>query len=310
MTHTITNIEIPGVRKCASGKVREMFDLGDAILIVVTDRISAYDSVMPTGIPEKGRVLNLLSDFWFRHLRPITSHHVMATDTAFIVDWIARCGGSVSPVLKTALAGRSLLAVKVDVLPVECVVRGYLAGSLWSEYCAAGGPEKGAVIHELALPPGLTESDRLPQPVFTPATKAESGHDINIGMRELSAIVGAAVAERLADVSVRAYSRAAQVAIERGVIIADTKFEFGFHDGTLTLADEALTPDSSRFWDAASYAPGAGQASFDKQYLRDWLVRSGWNKEPPAPALPDEVVQGTSARYVEAYERLTGHPLP
>ncbi|NLI00254.1 MAG: phosphoribosylaminoimidazolesuccinocarboxamide synthase [Chthonomonadales bacterium] len=306
---TITGLDIQGLPKLVSGKVREVFDLDEAVLIVATDRVSAYDSVMPTGIPHKGRVLTMLSEFWFRHLRPITVHHAITTDTAFIVEWIRRCGGHVSPDVAAALDGRSLLAVKADILPVECVVRGYLSGSLWAEYCAAGGPQKGATIHGIELPAGLQESDRLPEPLFTPATKATSGHDINIGMAEMAEIVGAEIADALSRLSIAIYRRAADIALARGIIIADTKFEFGYHNGVLVLADEVLTPDSSRFWDADAYAPGRGQASFDKQYLRDWLVASGWNKEPPAPELPDDIVAGTSERYLEAYRRITGQPL-
>lgn len=310
MHTTVTGLDIPGLRKRVSGKVREVFELDDAVLIVATDRISAYDSVMPTGIPHKGRVLNMLSEFWFRHLRPVVVHHAITTDTAFIAHWIRQNGADVTPEIVAALDGRSLLAVKADILPVECVVRGYLAGSLWSEYRAAGGPENGATLHGIPLPAGLQESDRLPTPLFTPATKETSGHDINIGMAEMREIVGAEVADTLASLSLTIYQRAAEIALARGIIIADTKFEFGYHNGTLVLADEVLTPDSSRFWDAEAYAPGRAQDSFDKQYLRDWLVASGWNKEPPAPELPDDVVAGTSERYLEAYRRITGTPLP
>jgi phosphoribosylaminoimidazole-succinocarboxamide synthase len=309
MDPTITTLDIPGVTRIATGKVREIFDLGDAILIVVTDRVSAYDVVMPNGVPHKGRVLNTLSEFWFRHLRPIVAHHVITTDAEFIADWIRRVGGTLDAKTAADLSGRATLAVRASILPVECVVRGYLAGSLWSEYTAADGPRVGATIHGLALPAGLRESDRLPSPVFTPSTKATSGHDENISMTELAGIVGAETAARLADLSIRMYACAADIAHARGVIIADTKFEFGVHDGGLILADEALTPDSSRFWDLLAYEPGRSQASFDKQYLRDWLVNSGWNKEPPAPRIPDDVVAGTSARYLEAYQRLTGRSL-
>jgi phosphoribosylaminoimidazole-succinocarboxamide synthase len=309
MVTTVTEVTIPGLRKRASGKVREVFELQDALLIVATDRVSAYDSVMPTGIPHKGKVLNLLSAFWFQHLRPLTVHHVISTDTRFIIEWIEASGGSVSAELAQQLDGRSLLAVDAKIVPIECVVRGYLAGSLWAEYCAEGGPQRGATLHGIQLPAGLREADALPEPVFTPATKAASGHDINIGFGEMAAIVGEETARQMADVSLRIYRRAAEIARGRGIIIADTKFEFGFHNGVLVLADEALTPDSSRFWDASAYAPGSGQASFDKQYLRDWLVASGWDKEPPAPELPPDVVEGTSARYLDAFARLTGHPL-
>ncbi len=309
MANAVTDIQIPGLRKRATGKVRDIFEVRDALLIVATDRVSAYDSVMPTGIPLKGAVLNLLSEFWFRHLRPLTVNHVISTDTAFIMDWIAESGGTVSDALFEQLHGRAMLAVEAQIVPVECVVRGYLAGSLWAEYCAEGGPQRGAELHGIQLPPGLRESDQLPTPIFTPATKAATGHDINISVATMARAIGEETTNRLAELCLSIYTRAAAIARERGIIIADTKFEFGTHAGSLILADEALTPDSSRFWDAETYTPGTGQASFDKQYLRDWLVASGWNKEPPAPNLPQEVVEGTSQRYLEAYRRLTGHPL-
>ncbi len=310
MASAVTDLHIPGLRKRASGKVREVFEVKDALLIVATDRVSAYDSVMPTGIPRKGAVLNLLSEFWFQLLRPLTVNHVISTNDEFILDWIVASGGQVSDALAEQLRGRALLAVEADIVPVECVVRGYLAGSLWAEYCAEGGPQRGATLHGISLPAGLRESEQLPEPIFTPATKATTGHDINISVEEMAMAVGEDTTHHLMDLSLRIYKRAAAIARERGIIIADTKFEFGRHAGARVLADEALTPDSSRFWDAETYAPGTGQASFDKQYLRDWLVASGWNKEPPAPALPDDVVEGTSQRYLEAYRRITGRPLP
>ncbi len=308
MAETVFRASIPGLTPISSGKVRELYDLGPTVLIVASDRVSAYDSVMPTPIPLKGAVLTSLSRFWFRKLRPFAVTHYITTDTDYILGELERAGVSPTVELRTALEGRSMLAVRAEMLPVECVVRGYISGSLYAEYCAADGPRKGAVVHGLRLPAGLSESDRLPEPLFTPATKAATGHDMNISFDQAADIVGKDLATQLRDTSIRVYAEAARIALERGVIIADTKFEFGLHNGVLTLADEVLTPDSSRFWDVSNYEPGKSQPSFDKQYLRDWLVASGWNKEPPAPELPHDVVAETSRRYVEACQRITGLP--
>jgi phosphoribosylaminoimidazole-succinocarboxamide synthase len=273
----------------ASGKVREIYDLGDELLIVASDRVSTYDVVHPTPVPDKGKVLTGLSSFWFERTRDIVPNHVV----------------SVADGVPAEARGRAMVVRKLHMLPIEAVVRGYLSGSGWKDYQQTGA------VCGVELPSGLRESDRLPEPIFTPATKAQEGHDENIdfdGAVEL--IADRALAERVRDVSIAVYEAAAEHARARGIILADTKFEFGFVGGELTLIDEALTPDSSRFWDAASYEPGRDQPSFDKQPVRDWLERSGWNKQPPAPDLPDEVVRATAARYVAAYERLTGSKLP
>ncbi len=310
MTAPVLRTEIPGLKLFARGKVRDVYDLGDTLLLVVTDRISAFDVIMPNGIPDKGRVLNQLTRFWLRHLRPLASTHYITTDDDFIADRIAEAGAVVTPELRAVLAGRAMLGVKAQAFPVECVVRGYLAGSLWKEYRQAGGQAQPVTLHGIELPAGLRESERLPEPIFTPATKAETGHDENISLAEVERIVGVGTARQLAEVSLALYQRASERALRNGIIIADTKFEFGLHAGALTLIDEALTPDSSRFWDAAIYAPGHPQPSYDKQYVRDWLEASGWNKEPPAPELPPEVVARTAEKYREAYRRLVGKPLP
>jgi phosphoribosylaminoimidazole-succinocarboxamide synthase len=308
MTPVLTT-QIPGLPKFTTGKVRDVYDLGDTLLIVATDRISAFDVIMPNGIPDKGRVLTQLSRFWFLHLRPLVSTHYISTDTAFIADRIAEAGATVTPELRTMLEGRAMLGVKARAFPIECVARGYLAGSLWKEYRQAGGEKQPVTLHGIALPTGLRESEALPEPVFSPATKAESGHDQNIGITEVERIVGAGTARQLAEISLALYKAAAERARKHGIIIADTKFEFGLHGGAITLIDEALTPDSSRFWDEAIYTPGQAQPSYDKQYVRDWLEASGWNKEPPAPMLPEDVVARTAEKYREAYRRIVGTPL-
>ncbi|NUQ69190.1 MAG: phosphoribosylaminoimidazolesuccinocarboxamide synthase [Chthonomonadales bacterium] len=297
---------LPGIDPIVSGKVREIFPVDDALLIVVSDRISAYDSVMPTPIPNKGRILTELSRYWFRRLRPITPTHYITADMDYIATRLRETGYYLTPSDLNHLHGRSMLVVRADMLPVECVVRGYLAGSLYAEYLAADGPSKGARLHDIDLPPGLLESARLTEPVFTPATKAETGHDVNISFSQMSEIVGSKLAEELRRTSLDIYRAAADLTLQRGIIIADTKFEFGLHRGVLTLADEVLTPDSSRFWNADLYQPGHAQPSFDKQYLRDWLIGSGWDREPPAPELPEEVVRETSSRYRRALEAITG----
>jgi phosphoribosylaminoimidazole-succinocarboxamide synthase len=272
--------------------VRDVYDLGEHLLIVATDRISAFDYVLGSGIPDKGAVLTQLSAFWFDLLKDITPHHLVTID---VDDFPA-----VTRPYKDMLRGRSMLVRKTSPLPIECVARGYLSGSGWKDYGRSGA------VCGVALPAGLRESDRLPEPIFTPATKAESGHDENISEAEAGAIVGQGLIARLGDLTLRIYGLGVAHALSRGIIIADTKFEFGLADDQLILIDEVLTPDSSRFWPAAEYVPGRGQPSFDKQFVRDYLERIGWNKQPPVPSLPDEVVQGTRARYVEAYERLTG----
>jgi phosphoribosylaminoimidazole-succinocarboxamide synthase len=275
------------------GKVRDVYDLGQHLLIVATDRISAFDCVMPNGIPDKGKILTALSLFWFEKFADLFEHHLISAQPAEhhreLRPWTQQ------------INDRSMLVKKAAVMPIECVARGYLAGSGWKEY------QQSRTICGIDLPPGLRQCEQLPKPLFTPATKEESGHDINISFGQMSSRVGEATAKLLADRTIDLYSRAAQHARERGVIIADTKFEFGrLPDGKLILIDEVLTPDSSRFWPAAKYAPGRDQESFDKQFVRNYLEKLDWNKTPPAPALPPEAVEGTRQRYAEAYELLTG----
>ncbi len=285
-------IEVPGVRPAYSGKVRDLYDLGDRLLIVATDRISAYDSILPTGIPGKGWILTQLSAFWFKTLAGISKHHLLSTAAAdFPPPFAAHA---------ELFDGRSMLVTKTRRIDFECVVRGYLAGSGWREYRDTGS------ICGVALPSGLKLSDRLPEPIFTPATKAETGHDINVNFGVLESALGEPLAEELRRRSIALYTAAAAHSSERGLLLADTKFEFGLLGEEVLLIDEVLTPDSSRFWDKATYAPGQPQEAFDKQYVRDYLDAMGWDHAPPAPPLPEEVVAGTRQRYVEAYERLTG----
>jgi phosphoribosylaminoimidazole-succinocarboxamide synthase len=310
MNAPVLATQIHGIPRFATGKVRDVYDLGDTLLLVTTDRISAFDVVMPNGIPDKGRVLTQLSRHWFRVLRTLVPTHYITCDVDYIADRITDHGGSVDATTRESLAGRAMLGVKAAAFPIECVVRGYIAGSLWREYREAGGPADAVTLNGIRLRAGLRESDELPEPIFTPATKAESGHDENISFDTAAGIVGEAQARKLRETSIALYQAARAAARRNGIIIADTKFEFGLHDGVVTLIDEALTPDSSRFWDASIYQPGRSQPSFDKQYVRDWLLASGWTKEPPAPALPDEVVRHTSESYREAYRRIVGRPLP
>jgi len=286
-------LELPLVSR---GKVRDIYDLGDRLLIVATDRISAFDYVLASGIPDKGKVLNLLSAFWFDFFKDAVGSHLLSVEVGEFPPSVARHAET--------LRGRATLARKASMFPVECVVRGYLAGSGYKEYL-----ETGAVCG-IRLPEGLRESERLPQPIFTPARKAETGHDENIPFDTVVSMVGGPTAERLRELSLAIYSRGARHAEERGILLADTKFEFGTHDGSTILCDEVLTPDSSRFWPRDAYRPGISPPSYDKQFVRDYLVTIGWNKQPPAPALPDEIVRGTSDRYREAYRVLAGRPLP
>ncbi len=279
------------------GKVRDVYDIGEKLLIVATDRISAFDVILPSGIPNKGKVLNQLSAFWFETLKGVTESHVVSTPMT--ADEVSR----IHPALKAhaaMLVGRSMLARKAAVQPVECVVRGFLAGSGWKSYRETGE------VCGIKLPKGLVESSKLPEPIFTPTTKADSGHDEAISFDQMCGIVGKKNASEMRDRSLALYVRARDYAAGRGIIICDTKFEWGVADGRLILIDEALTPDSSRFWPADQYKPGRAQPSYDKQFVRDWLEASGWKKSPPAPELPPDVVAKTSAKYVEAYERLTG----
>ena len=277
----------------AKGKVRDIYEVDDErLLMVASDRISAFDVVLPNPIPDKGRVLTGLSLFWFDRTREVVPNHVVSSSVDELPPAFAEHAAE--------LAGRSMLVRRARMIPVECVARGYLSGSGWKEYRSSG------TVCGISLPEGLAESDRLPEPIFTPATKAETGHDENISLEQAGEIVGEGLAQRLKELTIALYELGAGLARERGVILADTKFEFGFVDGEIVLADEVLTPDSSRFWPADEYRPGGAQPSFDKQYVRDWLDGSGWNHEPPPPDLPADVVGQTAGRYREAYERITG----
>ncbi len=275
------------------GKVRDVYDLGDQLLIVSTDRISAFDWILPSGIPDKGKVLTALSCFWFERLQ--VPHHLI--DHAVPPELASRIG--LSDQQMAELEGRTMVVRKTQVVPFECVVRGYLEGSGWKEYQSTGS------ICGIQLPPGLKQCDRLPEPIFTPATKAESGHDENVSFETMAAAVGQSVAEELRDKTLEVFRRGSQWAEQRGIIIADTKLEWGYWNGELILIDEVLTPDSSRFWPRDQYEPGHSQPSFDKQYVREWLMASGWDRESPPPVLPDEVIAQTRQRYIEAYRLLT-----
>jgi phosphoribosylaminoimidazole-succinocarboxamide synthase len=293
---TVLSLDLPPLKKLKSGKVREIFDLGESFLFVATDRISAFDCVMPNGIPRKGEVLTQLSHFWFDKTENIVPNHRLS-----------RRGDPLPEVLKpyqAQVAGRSMIVKKAKPLAIECVVRGYLAGSGWKEY------KKFQTVCGIKLPPGLQDSSELSEPIFTPATKAETGHDENIDFATAAKITGSDIAERVRSISIAIYSFAREYARKRGIIIADTKFEFGtLPNGELILIDEVLTPDSSRFWPADQYQPGKSQPSFDKQFVRDYLETLDWDKTPPAPALPEDVVAKTSAKYVEAYKLVTGSDL-
>src|SRR6185503_13096204 len=291
----LLTVDLPGIKKVKSGKVREMFDLGDYYLMVATDRISAFDCIMPNGIPRKGEVLTQLSHFWFDQMNAIVANHR-----------VARAEDPLPLLLEpyeSNLARRAMIVKKAEPLPVECVVRGYLAGSGWKEY------QQSQTVCGIHLPDGLVESSELPEPIFTPATKAATGHDINISFEQAAQMVGAEAAEQVRALSVRIYMAARRYARQRGILIADTKFEFGYYQGSLILIDEVLTPDSSRFWPSDRYQPGRSQPSFDKQFLRDYLETLDWNKTPPAPELPPEIVARTRDKYLEAYQRLTGKEL-
>jgi len=295
MQEALLTTSIPSGKLVSRGKVRDIYAVDDALILVATDRISAFDSVLSPGIPGRGVILTQLSTFWFRRFADRVPNHLLATDLAAFPapfnQW-------------PELAGRSVLVRKLEAIPVECVARGYLVGSGWKEYQTDG------TVCGIRLPGGLTESARLSEPIFTPATKATDGHDENISFERMVGIVGEETAIRLRDLTLDLYRAAADYALERGIIIADTKFEFGKDgDGRIVWMDEALTPDSSRFWPADAYEPGRPQASFDKQFVRDWLEASGWNKEPPAPTLPPHVVEGTLSRYRDAYRLLTGEDL-
>jgi phosphoribosylaminoimidazole-succinocarboxamide synthase len=288
--------DFPELKLRASGKVRDVYDIDDErLLFVASDRISAFDYVLATGIPNKGRVLNQISLFWFDHLADIVPNHLITAN----VDEFPPAARKYA----NQLRGRSMLVRRAEIFPVECIVRGYISGSAWKEYKSTGK------VSGIPLPAGLKESDAFPEPIFTPSTKATSGHDENISFDQMCKIVGVETASHLRDLSLRVYKQAAAYARQRGIIIADTKFEFGQTTQGITLADEVLTPDSSRFWPADKYAPGRAQDSYDKQYVRDYLEQIQWNKQPPAPALPPDVARRTSEKYLEAYSQLTGRKL-
>ena len=293
MSNTILATEIPGAELVSRGKVRDMYAAGDKLIIVATDRISAFDVVLPTGIPHKGAVLTGLSLFWFELLG--VNNHLVTADIEKYPEPFSR--------YRDQLESRSMLVKRAEVVPIECVARGYLSGSGWKEYKTTGE------VCGIKLPAGLKESDKLPEPIFTPATKEQSGHDINISEEVMAGMVGAELTRELKELTLSIYSRAASYARDKGIIIADTKFEFGKFDGGIILIDEALTPDSSRFWPSESYTPGRPQQSFDKQYVRDYLETLEWDKSPPGPKLPQEVVEHTSEKYLEAYRLLTGREL-
>src|SRR5256712_5827227 len=287
-------VDLPGIKKLRSGKVREVFDLGDTLLFVATDRISAFDVILPDPIPKKGAVLNQLSAFWFNSFGNIDNHFVAAD-----FDYFPK---QLRP-FREQLAGRSMIVKKTKPLAVECVVRGYLAGSGWKEY------QESQSVCGIKLPSGLKQASKLPEPIFTPATKADTGHDENIDMKKCAQILGDELADRVKELSLEIYSRGREHAAERGIIVADTKFEFGIVDGDLLLIDECLTPDSSRFWPKDQYALGQSPPSFDKQFVRDYLETLDWDKTPPPPRLPKDVIEKTSAKYLEAFRRLTGNEI-
>jgi len=291
MTHALTETNIPGLNLKARGKVRDIYDLGDELLIVATDRISTFDVVLPTPIPGKGEVLTRMSKFWFDKTENLIGNHMSERTVSDVVKdrgWLERLGD------------RAMVVKKAKPLPVEAIVRGYLSGSGWKEYQRQGS------VCDIRLPEGLLESDKLPETLYTPSTKAEIGeHDENISFDKTVDLIGRDLAERVRDISIRIYDESTAFARERGIIIADTKFEFGILDDKIIIIDEILTPDSSRFWPAGSYEPGHSQPSFDKQFVRDWLVESGWDKTPPAPELPEEIVKKTAEKYEEALKRLT-----
>jgi phosphoribosylaminoimidazole-succinocarboxamide synthase len=292
----LLHAEFPELQFHASGKVRDVYRLGnDRLLFVATDRISAFDYILATGIPHKGRVLTQISLFWFDFLKDVVPNHLITADVNQYPQELRKYAEQ--------LRGRSMEVIQADMVPVECVVRGYISGSAWKEYKATGK------VCGIKLAKGLQESDQLPEPIFTPATKAVTGHDENIPFDEMVRIVGGELSETLRDLTLKVYSKASDYARQRGIIIADTKFEFGRTPRGVTLADEVLTPDSSRFWPANLYHPGRAQDSYDKQYVRDYLEEIRWNKQPPAPALPVEVVRKTSEKYLEAYQQLTGRKL-
>jgi phosphoribosylaminoimidazole-succinocarboxamide synthase len=292
MSEAVRHVEIPGLKHLARGKVRDIYEAGDRLLLVTTDRLSAFDVILDQGIPGRGVVLTKLSEFWFNRLSGIVPHHLISTDVA---DMPAEVQAQAD-----VLGGRTMLCKRLDIVPVECVVRGYLAGSGWKEY------QQSRSVCGVGLPEGLENSSKLPEAIFTPTTKAAEGHDMPMTYEEVEQQIGAELAAKLRDTSLALYNAGADYAAERGILLADTKFEFGMLDGELVLADEVLTPDSSRYWDRETYAPGRSQDSFDKQVVRDYLETLDWNKQPPPPTLPDEIVEKAAGRYREISERLMG----
>jgi phosphoribosylaminoimidazole-succinocarboxamide synthase len=290
----LLEVEIEGATKLSSGKVREIYQAGENYLVVATDRLSAFDCVLPDPIPRKGEVLNRLSAFWFQAFTEVPNHFLTLNPEEFPAPF---------PRFAESLAGRSMLVLPARPLPVECVVRGYLAGSAWSEYQNRG------TVGGYGMPAGLSEAEKLPEPLFTPSTKAAAGHDLPLTWTECRDLLGATTAEKVRELSLHIYRRGSELAADRGIIIADTKFEFGWRQDQLLLIDECLTPDSSRFWPQSGYRPGTNPPSFDKQFVRDYLNGLTWDKNPPAPRLPPEIIEKTSAKYQEAYQRLTGLPL-
>jgi len=312
MISVVRSTDIEGLPKHTTGKVRDVYDLGDTLLLVASDRLSAFDVVLPGGIPDKGRVLTQLSLFWFDMTRDIVENHVITADVDEIARRLASAGVPRPEAYREQLEGRSILGKKAKPVPIECVVRGYLSGSAWKEYRALVASSSGAAavdLHGVELPAALAESDRLPRPVFMPATKESSGHDINISADRARKIAGKDLVDELERLSLAIYNRASDYARSRGLIISDTKFEFGTRNGSIILIDEILTPDSSRFWAVADYEPGRPQAAFDKQFVRDYLETLDWDKTYPGPVLPEEIVEKTSERYREAYRRLVGKEL-
>lgn len=291
MQEVVIKTELEGVKLLRRGKVRDIYEVGDYLLIVATDRVSAFDVVLPTGIPGKGRILTQISIFWFDQIKEIIENHIVSVDVSEFPEPL--------PKYRDILHERSMLVKKAKPLPVECIVRGYLSGSGWKDYQQTG------MICGIKLPKGLTESSRLPEPIFTPSTKAEHGHDINITFEDTIRILGKETSEKIREISLRIYKKASEIAEKKGIIIADTKMEFGFYDGKLILIDELLTPDSSRFWSKKNYEPGKPQDSYDKQIVRDYLVSIKWDKRPPAPQLPEEIVRKTAERYEEIFKILT-----
>jgi len=295
MEKVILKTDLKGVRLLFRGKVRDIYDLNDKLLIIATDRISAFDSVLPTGIPYKGKVLNLISVYWFNFTKDIVKNHLITTEVSKFPSQLRE--------YSELLKDRSMLVKKADRIDIECVVRGYLAGSAWEEY------QRKRSVCGIALPKGLNESEKLSEPIFTPAIKATTGHDVNVTEKKVAELVGEDLKDELKEKSIKIYEKAFKEAEPKGIIIADTKFEFGMYNDELILIDELLTPDSSRFWSLSEYKPGMSQKSFDKQFVRDYLIGINWNKEPPAPSLPDYIVQKTTQKYLEAYERITGKVL-